>query len=529
MTANIAAYLPTYRGVLAANDLFIANSIVFTDSTSGYTTTILGNPAASSSDTYYWPTSLSGGGQMWVDATGNMYLQNFNYNGSYNQSTTTNTIVLDTIPQMYGAVFNQAKFYYTPGAYLGFGSLPINTTYYFVMVAYDAYGNPVISSEFTGTTTSTFRGFSIQGNVNPALTNYQFWFGTTSGGQNKYFSVTPVGPYTNYSFLTTTGATSGTLPSSVNKTASIQFSTVIPTYANTSQTAWGTNGIGLIIVPSKYTDNTTAASGTVATSYMNLFGTQTYAASNTGVTVTNLYGTYFQNPANGTNVTATNKFAIGADSLSTTSFTANSTQLRIVSVPLYANGSAGTSAQVLTSNGTSGSPYWTTPTTYSTGNGLTNSGSQFSVNANNGIIANSTGVFVNTSVVTTLTDSQNLTNKRINHRVSSIANTATITPDISAYDMYIVSALSVGLTINIPVGTPVEGDRLLFRLKDNGTVRTLTMNTNPGGFRALGGTLPTTLPANTAPAGTAGKLTYAMFVYNSIDNYWDMLSNGTGG
>ena len=41
-----------------------------------------------------------------------------------------------------------------------------------------------------------------------------------------------------------------------------------------------------------------------------------------------------------------------------TSFVANTTRITIAGAPLYANGGAGTSGQVLTSNGTTGAPYW---------------------------------------------------------------------------------------------------------------------------------------------------------------------------
>jgi hypothetical protein len=81
-----------------------------------------------------------------------------------------------------------------------------------------------------------------------------------------------------------------------------------------SYAAWGTNGINLIQSAATFTDTSTAASGTVTTAYMNVFGAQTYAATNTAVTVSTLYGTYFINPVAGTNVTAPTKYALGADS-----------------------------------------------------------------------------------------------------------------------------------------------------------------------------------------------------------------------
>ena len=61
-----------------------------------------------------------------------------------------------------------------------------------------------------------------------------------------------------------------------------------------------------------YTD--TSSSGTVACGYTDLFGVSTIAASAT-TTFTNYFGSYFREPVASTNVTFTNKFAMGADSL----------------------------------------------------------------------------------------------------------------------------------------------------------------------------------------------------------------------
>lgn len=290
-----------------------------TGSNGAQTTTISSNPSAINSASYILPLDIGNGGVLYVDSSGFMYLNTPITTGSFNASDGNYTTVYDTIPQLYGAVFNQANLYNYAASPSFSGSLPINTTYYFVIVAYDSYGNPVSTSEFTSVTTSTFRGISIEWNGNPALTNYQLWFGTTSGGQNKYFPITLSGPfYGNYDFTKTTGATSGTIPSKVNKSASIQFSTVIPTYANTLQPAWTTNGIGVVISNATYTDNTTTANGIVSTAYMNYFGTPTYASNSANVTVTNLYSTYFANPVAGANTTATNTYAIGAASLNVT-------------------------------------------------------------------------------------------------------------------------------------------------------------------------------------------------------------------
>lgn len=114
------------------------------------------------------------------------------------------------------------------------------------------------------------------------------------------------------------------------------------------------------------------------------------------------------------------------------------------------------------------------------------------------------------------TDTQTLTNKRIDPRVSSTASASSVTPDISASDMYVFTALAVTLTINAPTGTPVVGDKLMFRITDNGGAQTLTWNAI---FRAIG----TTIPAAT----TAGKVTYLGCIYNATDTKWDVVAVAT--
>jgi hypothetical protein len=71
---------------------------------------------------------------------------------------------------------------------------------------------------------------------------------------------------------------------------------------------------------------------------------------------------------------------------------------------LSANGSLGTAGQVLSSNGTG--VYWATPGSTGgllAGNGLTSNATHYAVLANTGIVANSTGTFVNATYIATLT------------------------------------------------------------------------------------------------------------------------------
>ena len=100
-----------------------------------------------------------------------------------------------------------------------------------------------------------------------------------------------------------------------------------------------------------------------------------------------------------------------------------------------------------------------------------------------------------------------------NVRVNSAASATTITPDVSATDIVVLTALAANLTINAPIGTPVNGNKLIFRILDNGTSRTLTWNAT---YTVIGVTLPT--------ATTVSKTIYVGCIYNSAASRWDVVS-----
>lgn len=106
-----------------------------------------------------------------------------------------------------------------------------------------------------------------------------------------------------------------------------------------------------------------------------------------------------------------------------------------------------------------------------------------------------------------------LTNKRITPRVSSTASASSVTPDISAYDVYAFTALAANLTINAPTGSPADGEKITLRILDNGTSRTLTWNAT---YTAIGVTLPTSTTAN--------KTVYIGCVYNAANTRWDVIA-----
>tara|TARA_R110000822_G_scaffold76045_1_gene182872 strand:- start:346 stop:774 length:429 start_codon:yes stop_codon:yes gene_type:complete len=98
----------------------------------------------------------------------------------------------------------------------------------------------------------------------------------------------------------------------------------------------------------------------------------------------------------------------------------------------------------------------------------------------------------------------------------TITSSATITPTSGTADQYTVTALAVAATIAIPSGTPIDGQKLTIRIKDNGTARALTWTTSAGGYRVIGTTLPTTTVAT--------KTVYIGCIYNTTDGYWDTVS-----
>lgn len=105
---------------------------------------------------------------------------------------------------------------------------------------------------------------------------------------------------------------------------------------------------------------------------------------------------------------------------------------------------------------------------------------------------------------------------RINPRVVTVTDAASITPDLSAGDQYNVTALAQTLTINAPIGSPVDGNKLIIRILDNGTSRSLSWN---GTYTAIGVTIPSSTTSN--------KMLYVGCIYNSANTRWDVIAVAT--
>ena len=108
------------------------------------------------------------------------------------------------------------------------------------------------------------------------------------------------------------------------------------------------------------------------------------------------------------------------------------------------------------------------------------------------------------------TDTQTLTNKRRTPRTGTTTSHATPTPTSDTADIYTITAQEEAAAFAVPSGTPTEGQKLIIRIKDNGTARALTYDAI---YRSVGAILPTTT--------VVGKTTYIWLVYNFTDTKWD--------
>jgi hypothetical protein len=123
-----------------------------------------------------------------------------------------------------------------------------------------------------------------------------------------------------------------------------------------------------------------------------------------------------------------------------------------------------------------------------------------------GTLATQNGTFSGTSSGTNTGDQT-----YFDARVQSVTSSATVTPT-SLNDLVKITAQATGLTLANPTGTFTEGQALMIRIKDNGTARGITFDTN---YRAIGITLPTTT--------VISKTMYLGVIYNSTDAKWDVI------
>jgi cytoskeletal protein CcmA (bactofilin family) len=91
--------------------------------------------------------------------------------------------------------------------------------------------------------------------------------------------------------------------------------------------------------------------------------------------------------------------------------------------------------------------------------------------------------------------------------------------DVNLYGQYNVTALDRPLTIAITtsLSMPLDGQRLIIRIRDNGAVaNSLNYTTGVGQLREVGLALPLLT--------ILGRVLYIGAIYNQSENYWDVLS-----
>jgi hypothetical protein len=108
------------------------------------------------------------------------------------------------------------------------------------------------------------------------------------------------------------------------------------------------------------------------------------------------------------------------------------------------------------------------------------------------------------------------TNKRVTPRVGSVASSATPTINTDDYDFYSITALSESITsftTNLS-GTPTNAQKLLIRIKDNGTARAIAWGAS---FEAKGVDLPITT--------TLSKVLTVGFIYDTVASKWGCVAS----
>jgi hypothetical protein len=106
-------------------------------------------------------------------------------------------------------------------------------------------------------------------------------------------------------------------------------------------------------------------------------------------------------------------------------------------------------------------------------------------------------------------------------RVTTVPNAATIIPNITTTD--IVSQLNTQtsgtLTIYSPTGTPIDGQRLLFRLNTQSALTLSWAGSYTSSFD---------LPLPSVTTGL-GKTDYIGFIYNGVSGSWQLITRAFGG
>lgn len=125
-----------------------------------------------------------------------------------------------------------------------------------------------------------------------------------------------------------------------------------------------------------------------------------------------------------------------------------------------------------------------------------------------------------TGVVVGDTDTQTLTNKKIEERVVAASDATSITINADTTDLATQANTQAAgtLTINAPTGTPVNGQKLMLRLQST-NVQTFSWNAIFAGSTDL--VLPTS-------SSGSSKYDYVGFIYNSTASKWQIIAKNFG-
>jgi len=126
-----------------------------------------------------------------------------------------------------------------------------------------------------------------------------------------------------------------------------------------------------------------------------------------------------------------------------------------------------------------------------------------------------TTAYADGAITTERSASVTLTNHRITPRIQTAVSTATLTIASDYTDEAAVTSQSVAIYIAAPSGTPTAGQKLVLRIKDNGTSQNITWSTGGSGGFNFSSDLA-------APAATTlGKYYYLGFIWNEQNSRWD--------
>lgn len=99
-------------------------------------------------------------------------------------------------------------------------------------------------------------------------------------------------------------------------------------------------------------------------------------------------------------------------------------------------------------------------------------------------------------------------------RVITLTSSATPTINSDIYDSVSITALSTAITAVTMSGTPVNFQKILFRIKDDGTARAITWGSS---FQAMGSALPTTT--------VISKVLTTGFIYDTVTTKWGCVAS----